>query len=228
VKKIFTYPSLKPQTRLVLLSTACFVAAFLIYGNVQEIFYVQSLQFLFFTILAIGAFHIGPARHRGKLMMWPVGLAALILIFLVHLFFLPGQSQILSIDRTTGCHRPESDPAGQVFSWCGPRARLVIAESELSKKDFLELHIQAAPFPLERGSAQPVLRILQNSALLSERQLAPEETLTVSIPKEALIWSKGVNENFVHLDIHFSGYLIPRRDFPGNQDIRALSYRLLF
>jgi len=226
LRRVFLDRSLDAHARLILLASCCFVAAFLIYGNVQEIFYVQSLQFLFFAIIAIGGFYLGPVRGSLKRFMWPTGLGVLLVAFLLHASILPGIAQISLVDRTTGCYRPETDPSGQKFIWCGPRSRLALTMSEIQSEDRLELSIQAAPFSLTEHGIPPTMRILHKGDPVFETSLKPGESALWSIPSDLFEASSSDASQRVVLDIHFSGYVIPRRDITGSDDPRALSYRL--
>lgn len=52
-------PEVPHTHKLLLLTGAAFGFAFLIYGNVQEVFYVQSLQYLFFAVVFLVASIMG-------------------------------------------------------------------------------------------------------------------------------------------------------------------------
>jgi O-antigen ligase len=117
---------LSTRSRLILLSIGCFGVAFLIYGNVQEVFYVASLQALFFIVIGMLAAVLPSVRIP---IFWRRGIVGiLVALFLLHLcwqFLTPGRFwEVLARSEPIGCSPVEARPDGVAYQWCGPRGEL--------------------------------------------------------------------------------------------------------
>lgn len=114
------------EQRLIVLLSICAACAFLIYGNMQEFFYIQSLQHIFFIMLALFSAALSaqqhmPARHLKLLWIFlAVGLAG----HVAWEYGFPGQARKAWQGRPLyGCYEREVDPVTGQFNWCGQSFR---------------------------------------------------------------------------------------------------------
>ncbi|HVG32402.1 MAG TPA: O-antigen ligase family protein [Pyrinomonadaceae bacterium] len=114
------------QQRLIILLSICAACAFLIYGNMQEFFYIQSLQYIFFITLAVFSAALSAQQNitrRQTKFLWiflAVGLAA----HVAWEYGFPGQARKPWQGRPLyGCYETEDDPVTGRFNWCGQSFR---------------------------------------------------------------------------------------------------------
>lgn len=202
--------------KLIVLIGACYGCAFLIYGNVQEVFYVQVLQFLFFAIVGIVA---AVAYSRSdlssrKVLISPVVVVGLFAMHLVWEFVMPGEARALYSDvRRFGCFSVETPPNGATYRWCGERA--LIERPISTSVGTLDVTVEAGPVPvtitLHDEGMSPVSLIL-----------TPGEKRTVSIPVAAASQARG--HGLVRLDASTS--FVPKLVWPESGDTRRLAVKI--
>jgi len=196
------------ERKLYALTGACFGCAFLIYGNVQEVFYVQVLQFLFFTVIGVIA-AVVPARpvskHGARRILLALG--AILLLHLAWEFIFPGHTRYLAAaPREFGCYPPEISPEGQRFRWCAEHAA-VSAPAEAP----LTLHLAAGPEP-----------VVITAAL---NRSGPPASLTLPPGGRGKLTVAGAGGGVVRL--RANGSFIPRARDAGSTDNRRLAFRIL-
>lgn len=114
------------EQRLIILLSICAACAFLIYGNMQEFFYIQSLQYIFFITLAVFSSALSAQQNlerRHTKFLWiflAVGLAA----HVAWEYGFPGHARKTWQGRPLyGCYEREVDPVTGRFNWCGQSFR---------------------------------------------------------------------------------------------------------
>ena len=201
--------------KLIVLTGACYGCAFLIYGNVQEVFYVQVLQFLFFAVVGIvAAVAFRPSdRSSGRVLISPVIVVSLFALHLVWEFVVPGDARALySEARRFGCYSPEITPNGAAYRWCGERARIERPVS--SSSGILDITVEAGPVPL-------TLTLHDEGASAVSLTLSPGERRTVAIPLGAS--SQGRGHALVRLDA--SASFVPKLVWPASSDTRRIAFK---
>lgn len=194
--------------RVTLLATASFAAALLIYGMVQEVFYVAPLQTLTFLFVGISAYGLRKAEgitvpSRALLALIPSALA-LSLIFDVHRY---------PSSHISGCYSPESDGAGGTFRWCGVRGTMAVHSD---KDGVANLSLRFGPIPPDRSNATLVLTTDSD-----QKEIAVQPGTLVSISL-----ASSVRAGEVLVGFRSAAYFIPAIDLHG-QDTRTLSFQLL-
>jgi O-antigen ligase len=109
------------------------LAGFAIYGQVQEVFYIQALQLVVFTHVGLAAALArggGPALLRRSGLV-AAGLAAVLVAHLVHAYVIPGQLadsfRSRQLDRAgLRLLPPQLDPDDGFFQWSGASAFLTV------------------------------------------------------------------------------------------------------
>ncbi len=200
------------KRRILSLIAGCSMVTFLIYGNVQEIFYIYPLLFLFFGSIALSAAADKDAPEISSMITRSVGVLTLICVGFAFVF--PRMYQPI---RSYGCYGIERDQAGRQFRWCGPRAKVEIPEDQASA---VSLVIEAAPNTRSK-SKEALLQIWKGATLLSETVIAPEKKIRIPITATE-------GETREPLTLRTASYFIPARDIRGSKDSRVLSYRLSF
>lgn len=204
------------STKLIALSGACFGCAFLVYGNVQEVFYVQALQFLFFAMVAIIAsvtFKSATSQFL-KPLLNPAWCVAIVALHLVWEFVLPGTTRTFYQElRPFGCFAPEQTPSGVPFRWCGEHA-LLLKQVPLDHSP-ITVTLEAGPTP-----QHVTIQTSQVSPLTES--LNPGEIKTISIPVDPL-WVTG---SFVPVYIDAAHSFVPSRKSPGSDDSRRLAFKI--
>lgn len=157
-----------PETQILLLAGAATGAAFLIYGNVQEVFYIQPLQILFFGVIAVTAGLLlkdtQSRTHSIRFPMLLIGAAAVIQLCLVNLAR-TSPVTLASNVRTQGCYDAEGDGDGGTFRWCGPRA-LITLQGKTP-------HIDIEAAPSFRGDSAESFQVWEGGSLVYEFPLPP-------------------------------------------------------
>jgi O-antigen ligase len=192
--------------------------AFLIYGNVQEVFYIQSLQFLFFATLGLASGLLDSdlaLKRRTSILLW----SFLALAFCGQIGWRLASGAINEWRETLagpyGCSASETGPDGQTFSWCGVRARIALPVSKRQDgKSHVNFSLVTGP---NRRSA--TVQIRDKEALLAERNLRANSSQDFSLDVQA-------DSGQFLLDLSTASYFIPARDLPESSDSRTLAYRL--
>jgi hypothetical protein len=203
-------------TKLVVLTGACYGCAFLIYGNVQEVFYVQVLQFLFFAIVAV----VGSVAYRDselatkRLLVPPWICAVLVAVHLVWEFVIPGSTRAFYQEkRIFGCFAEESPSTGAPYRWCGERGRFerFVVPGEQSVAVVVEAGPRSQSVSLDGGSGDAVIVML-----------SPGEKKLVTVPVSAEAKAQGkATVSFVA-----SSSFVPRLLWPTSEDMRRLAFKL--
>jgi len=204
------------ETKLIALIGACFGCAFIIYGNVQEIFYVQVLQYLFFAVVAIVAATNLPRPWRKS--SAPAIFLVIALSFALHLVWeygYPGHTRnFADTPREFGCF-PEESAGKELFRWCPQHA--VVKISRPSDGADPALVLTAGP------SRQAItLTNINAGATLESLSLKPGEKKLVRLPQT--LFADSVSEVYLRLDAETS--FVPALTSPGSTDHRRLAYRL--
>ena len=128
-------PDAPPRVRVVAMIALGMVAAFAIYGQVQEVFYVAPLQLTVFAGCGLAAAleaPLGPAdRSRRRLGIVAALLAAGLAAHVVHAYVVPGRLADEYRDREISragerLSAPVLDADGQYFQWTGARAVITV------------------------------------------------------------------------------------------------------
>jgi O-antigen ligase len=215
-----------PETQILLLAASATGVAFLIYGNVQEVFYIQPLQILFFAVIGVTAgllLKSSPAAPTSmRIPLTLVGAAMVAQLVIVNgVWGVRNESSLEQ--RSVGCYPPEVDAEGRSFQWCGPRARIVLpAESE-------QIEIEAAP--TFRGDTVKSLQLWKQGVLIDEFPLSPGERRSValdaipSLHQEPQLPRKG-HAHYQTLELRYGRCLVPglemRQDPARSSDASAL------
>lgn len=218
------------EEEIVLLICSCAALAALIYGMVQELFYVQSLQYLFFAFLGIQSLHSSAQQEFSRNVL-KFFLAFVAFCFLAHLYWeyvQPGRARaFFSAQRSFGCFAAEPDERGDTFRWCGVRSRQKLPLRREKKLETLSLRFkigQMAP-----GAGKATLRISSLGEILWEEPVSPEKMyrIVLAVPEKVLRQAakRGWNEE-LPVDFKTASYFIPATFDPRSTDRRVLSYRL--
>lgn len=204
------------ETKLIALVGACFACAFLIYGNVQEVFYIQSLQYLFFAVVAIVAATNPPEPWRGDraALAFLVVLAGLV-SHLIWEYISPGHARTFAErPREFGCF-PEESVETDPFQWCGSHAVVKVTRPSLGQTPVLVL--TAGP---ERQTI--TITKFSDQAPVTEMRLNPGERKILALPDT--LFTGLTSPVYLRLDAETS--FVPALVFPGSDDRRRLAYRL--
>lgn len=220
--RVFTRSGLSRGQIAIGLIAACFSAAFLIYGNVQEIFYVYPLEVLFFAVVGIAA-AAGPAdfRSNSRLRNSLSGLVAF--LFVAHIgweLVWPGRTGARNNSEPFGCFAQEVDGQGAAYRWCGPRARLNIPVTEAGGVRAVSFAVRA-PLSVHPGNRLRVL-IGGQTVFDEELEIGSERRIVASLPA-------GTPQEKPEAAVEFesTSLVIPARDLPGSRDFRLLSFQVL-
>jgi O-antigen ligase len=128
-------PDAPPRARVIAMVAFGMVAAFAIYGQVQEVFYVAPLQLTVFAAFGLAASlepPLGSAeRSRRRLGIVAALLAAGLAAHAVHAYVVPGRLADEYRDREISragerLSAPVLDAEGQYFQWTGARAVITV------------------------------------------------------------------------------------------------------
>ena len=100
--------------------------AFLIYGNVQEDFYVPALTILFFVTFGIFVQAVPPSFHLPQKLQRALGFL-LVLAFGAHVYWEfgnPGVTRIADSQNEFGCYDDLGETPESTEVWCGKRFRV--------------------------------------------------------------------------------------------------------
>lgn len=216
-RRIIPDNTLPIASKLVALTGGCFGCAFLVYGNVQEVFYIQILQFLFFALVAtvasvdtISLFQSETSRNRLASVS-----AAVVVIHLVWEFIAPGATRkFYQEERVFGCFPPELSPAGETYRWCGEHS--LTEHSVSTEAHSLSLLLEAGPTPQS-------LTLRTRYGATVTQSLTPGERRTVTIPLKA--GADLVSPVPVRIDAAAS--FVPHELWPESTDSRRLAFKIL-
>jgi hypothetical protein len=132
--------------------------AFVIYGQVQEVFYIQTLQLLIFAAIGLAAGLPDASPAAGRRHRWSTGLVATVLLaalaaHVTQAYVFPGRLREAYRDREISragarLFAPERDPDGQFFQWTGGSA-------------FVSVPRQAARFSADLRSLAPFTQLVE-------------------------------------------------------------------
>ncbi len=210
----------REQTALIL-SCVCFSAALLIYGNVQEVFYVYPLEILFFATAALAAAVVPADSKPNKLR--PMCIAILTLGLVLHLVWeleVPGRTGERNRSESYGCYTEEKGEDGRIYRWCGPKTRV---ELPVVEEGGIRAAVFAVRVPLSVHSENR-LRVLISGRYSIDQQITvgSESKFTIPLPADY-----PMGEDSVLAEIDATPLVIPARDLPGSRDFRLLSFQLV-
>lgn len=211
------------QQRLIILISICASCAFLVYGNMQEFFYIQSLQYLFFITLAIFSAtlstHLSLDAKRAKF-LW-IFLAVGLIAHLGWEYGFPGQARRMWQGRPEyGCYQTEEDAVIGRFNWCGQSFRQKFPVSNLEGEPTALLSIGLTN---PRPNPPPVnIRVELAAQEVARYQLQPNARyfLPIVIPKAL---RSLVQDETVALKVMSDNLFNPAYDIAGSKDYRFLS-----
>jgi hypothetical protein len=204
------------ETKLIALIGACFGCAFLIYGNVQEIFYVQVLQYLFFAVVAVVAANNPPqARRKDQA-------KAIVLIItlgfsghLVWEYVTPGYTRTFAREpREFGCF-PEEGDGKEPFRWCSQHAVIKIPRP-------VDGTDHGLVFTAGSSRQDIILSNVNDGSTLESVSLKAGEKKLVRLPHT--LFAAAPSEVYLRLDATTS--FVPALTPSGSTDRRRLAYRL--
>lgn len=211
------------QQRLIIMISICAACAFLIYGNMQEFFYIQSLQYIFFITLAIFSASLSAEqnierKHVKFLWMFlAVGLAA----HTAWEYGFPGQARKMWQGRPLyGCYEAEDDAVTGRFNWCGQSFRQNFPVTTLNGQPTVILSLGITnPKP---DPPLVNLRVELAAQEVASFRLHPNARyfLPIVIPPSLRSLAEG---QAVSLKIISDNLFNPAHDMAGSRDYRFLS-----
>jgi O-antigen ligase len=211
IRSLKTEPDMPSEKLAIFLASSTFIAAIAIYGVVQEIFYVNCLQILFWGVVflyaAVFREHLLPDTLCLKvLLIFVIGGAAL------HVAWesLPGNS-LVSLAKPYGCWADERESDGRLYKWCGPRAAIRIPRST----DSTTIKIQNSPF---LGTLE--FTIFSEGALVDQFQMEHSSYIEREIKL-----NKSGNSHAI-IEIQANRHFIPSLILPPSTDKRVLSFKI--
>ena len=200
-----------PNKLALSLITGSFLLAILIYGVVQEIFYIQCLQILFFSALFGFAAEFPKTLPETKKIK-AVYLSAILIAFISHLIWEQKSGSVKQQElRAFGCHPQEREETGWVFSWCGPTTYLPYKV----KDGKITLKVQSI---LENPESK--MMVFEGQNKIGEFMLQPgiyyEKIIPIQKEKTDTVW----------VTIKNQAAFIPDLVYPESNDFRLLSFKL--
>ncbi len=213
------------QQRLVLLCSVCFSSAFVVYGMVQEIFYVQALQLLFFAVLSGVA--LIPGAHGVLAPRQMRGLAVAIgIAFVAHLGW--EQWHASGLPAAFGCYGEERDEAGKAFRWCSPLAGEAVPIEWEGGQRVVRLTIRLqSRFHNPYGMVFEVLSAGEQMAKLAVVKVGEPVSYTLPLSDSVAnrVYTDGSGRELVFLTLRSDTWFVPVVLDPLTADTRLLSYR---
>lgn len=222
--KFLTKPEITRQQKLIMLISICACGAFFVYGNTQEFFYIQSLQYMFFITLAIFAASLSThlsLKPRYIKSLWAF-LAVGLIAHLAWEYGYPGQTRKMWQGRPEfGCYEPEQDAVGR-FNWCGRsfRQKFPVSHADGEPTALLSLGIvNPKPDP-------PLVNVRVELAAheVVRYQLHPNAHYFLPVVIPPALRSL-VHDNQVVLKVMSDNLFNPAYDTAGSKDYRFLSIR---
>lgn len=211
LRALQTEPEMPSDKLAVFLTASTFITAIAIYGMVQEIFYINCLQILFWGVVFLYAAVFKAHLIPNKLCLWVL----LILVVggtALHIAWesLPG-NQMLQLPKPYGCWGDEKESDGRLYKWCGPKAAVVLPRTP--EGTFIK--IQNSPF---MGTTE--FTVFSDGALVDKFQL-DHSTYT----EREIKLNKSGNSHTA-LEIHANKHFIPALVLPPSTDKRVLSFKI--
>jgi O-antigen ligase len=211
------------QQRLIILLSICAACAFLIYGNMQEFFYIQSLQCIFFITLAVFSAALSAQQNierRHAKFLWlflAVGLAA----HVAWEYGFPGQARKSWQGRPLyGCYETEVDVVTGRFNWCGQTFRQKFPITDLNGQPTVMLSIGIT-------NPRPDPPLVNLRVELAAQEVASYRLhanaryfLPIVIPQHLLSLTEGQTATLKFISDNLFN---PAHDIAGSKDYRFLS-----
>ena len=212
---------------LILVAGSCFAISFFIYGLVQEIFYIHSLQLLVFIVFGLlGGYY--PKGEQISPRFLSVSLSVMLLLFIAHLFWVhayPAHQRIS--ERTSdhyGCYGREVNGHGEKYNWCSTNARQsVVVKGRKGQKYFI-LKIRTEFF--KSGQETSNLRVDAAGETLYEATLAPHQTYSFKVSVPEKLYDQINSRHRLKINLTHNTYFIPQQIFKTGNDYRVLSFQL--
>lgn len=223
----FTY-----ETKILTMLVFAYSVAFLIYGNVQEIFYVPGLNLLLYVLMGIFVAQIPPANGLSKRMIrWGLYLFAMLsLAQLVWEYGYPGETRkalgqaLQAKEYSRNCYDVEVR-GDQRWQWCGKNSRVKLPLLENEQGELI-VHLQVAnpdlkerPLTFRYGGLEGP----SESVTLTAEKATAEIRIPIASPYlvEHSALDKRPAERFVVLSLDVPRTWVPK-DFGINADTRSL------
>lgn len=196
--------ALNLTTRVVLLALSCFAAAFFIYGNVQEVFYIQSLQYLFFAVWGLAAALIPCRRNH---------MTAILLFILACVLAHAALGRRYAPIDSYGCYAPAPRTR-----WCGTEARQRFPTIEDGGRYYVRFTVMTPR--LERKAAEEAL--LTVTPVGGEEMLVPlreggSTRIAFEVEPSTEVW----------LTLKANGYLLRGRGKSKRASYPVVAYKIL-
>lgn len=213
----------KPADQIIALSCICSLIACFIYGFVQELFYVQSLQYVFFAIVGILA-GITSREQTSSFSPYAGTKRTLLLIcalFVIHLFW----NDIFGrqYKDSSGCYGVERINESDSWIWCGVRSSI---DLPLEAGETRKINFELAPASQRANQSSALVSIESCEKVIFSRQMKPGEKAELSIESEISSCQQDRN-GYVRLKAYSSHYFIPAIEDPTSADRRVLALRWL-
>jgi len=212
--------------KIFLLITASLGAAFLIYGNVQELFYIQPLQYLIFFSLFLAVSQLKFNEHVLRFRTCNFLLTAIAALTISHVAWNYFNRGAFSSNSAYGCFSPETDPSGSSYSWCGVRASQPFLIASEGSEKVVHVNIEAAN-PAKKEAHNILIRTKGFDFGTFDLQPGQRQSIKVVLPQnsQSLVYTNGSSQ-YIDLDLFTGNYFIPARDWINTSDKRILSYKL--
>jgi hypothetical protein len=201
--------------KLIVVTGACYGCAFLIYGNVQEVFYVQVLQFLFFAIVGIvAAVGYRASEIEGRnILVSPIICVGLLALHVGWEFGLPGHTRTFYGEkRPFGCFTAEAVPDGSVYRWCGERS--VMERAIPSDSAAITITVEAGPVPQTL--------IFHDEGMPSGTvTLGAGEKRSIDVPVSGISQDRG----YALIRLDASSSFVPKLLWPQSADTRRIAFK---
>jgi hypothetical protein len=205
------------SAKLVVLTGACCGCAFLIYGNVQEVFYIQVLQFLFFAIVGVVAAVAYERQELGtkRLLVSPWMCGVLVGAHVVWEFVAPGATKAFYQEkRLFGCYSQEVPTSGAPYRWCGERGRVELP---------VEPGSAAVVVAIEAGPQAQIVKLFDVEGRAVSVTLSPGERKDVAVP----VSDESRASGRAIIGFVASSSFVPQLLWPASADMRRLAFKLV-
>lgn len=215
------------RARVVLLAPVCFSIGFLVYGLVQEIFYIQALQVFCFLMFGIAA---GLIAKPGNSTRRSMQLEVLILLIFLGVHF--GWEQITGVKPNTelaqdhGCYSAARNSQGDLVQWCGPVSRFSLPILKESDRFYAVLEVNAHQF--SDGSRRARIEVYARGQKIDRFGLSPGQRAVRKIEITAERFpgiDLSAETASIVVDVESSAVLVPAMSMPKSKDTRLLSFQ---
>lgn len=196
----------------------CSILACFIYGFVQELFYVQSLQYVFFSVVGIlASLPVEENQPDGNKKNLVVGIS-LIFLFGAHILYNSRTKRPYS--DVTGCYQEESNQIGENWRWCGLRSSIDLPSKDLENKT---LTLEAAP---ARGglTASQKIKIESCNQVVLEQSINSSQKISFPVKLSNLNCGDSP-PGFTRFNTYYGNYFIPAKESKVSTDRRVLAIR---